>query len=165
MIASSLINLILSPIPVNETINITSPTKLIVKLRFQSHPCAFVRSLSNIESPILKHLSLFDDLRKKKKKETSIQSYVCQFTLRSKTNCSRILQNITRLNIKKMGKILERSRFSMSREYFDIVSLDECLSNCEKICPVLINNKKKFECTFSRGFVARRFRGFEVVVD
>lgn len=25
--------------------------------------------------------------------------------------------------------------------------------------------KKKFECTFSRGFVARRFRGFEVVVD
>lgn len=149
MIASSLINLILSPIPVNETINITSPTKLIVKLRFQSHPCAFVRSLSNIESPILNHLSLFDDLRKKKKKkETSIQSYVCQFTLRSKTNCSRILQNITRLNIKKMGKILERSRFSMSREYFDIVSLDECLSNCEKICPVLINNKKKVRMHF-----------------
>lgn len=47
-----------------------------------------------------------------------------------------------------MGKILERSRFSMSREYFDIVSLDECLSNCEKICPVLINNKKKVRMHF-----------------
>lgn len=47
-----------------------------------------------------------------------------------------------------MGKILERSRFSMSREYFDIVSLDECLSNCEKICPVLINNKRKVRMHF-----------------
>lgn len=47
-----------------------------------------------------------------------------------------------------MGKILERSRFSMSREYFDIVSLDECLSNCEKICPLLINNKRKVRMHF-----------------
>lgn len=74
LIASSLINLILSPIPVNETINITSPTKLTVKLRFQSHPCTSVRSLSNIESPILNHLSLFDDLRKKKKKKRNVNS-------------------------------------------------------------------------------------------
>lgn len=106
---------------------------------------SFEYRITNSESPFTFRRS---SKKKKKKKETSIQSYVCQFTLRSKTNCSRILQNITRLNIKKMGKILERSRFSMSREYFDIVSLDECLSNCEKICPVLINNKKKVRMHF-----------------